>query len=233
MSAFGRSGRKAGVRLPAPVRSSLACRVLRQGFARTKQEPEWISPSPFRDKIQADALSGDQATGKYGLSGSDKVNLPMFDEFNFSDDADLEYAALTLETFVYCSRAAESVDHAEVSRIIEFSQSRNVARGITGVLVFGSGVFFQWVEGPPAEVTALIANLHNDTRHYDIVTLDRNVEKRERLYPHWDMEHVEADDIRAVLQDALESAEDENNVAALQRILAHFDAGPLPSVGRS
>jgi hypothetical protein len=156
----------------------------------------------------------------------------MFDEVNSFDDADFEYAALTLETFVYCSRAAESVDEAEVSRLIAFSQRRNAARGITGVLVFGNGVFFQWIEGPPEEVTGLIANLHGDSRHHDIVTLDRSVEKRERLYPHWEMEHVEADDIRAVLQDALDCAEDENNVAALKRILAHLDAGQLPSVGR-
>lgn len=156
----------------------------------------------------------------------------MFDEFNLPDDADSEHEALTLETFVYCSRAAESVDEAAVNRLIEFSQSRNAARGITGVLVFSNGVFFQWIEGPPVEVKGLIANLHGDTRHHDIVTLDQSVEKRERLYPHWEMEHVEADDIREVLQDALESAEDENNIAALTRILAHLDSGPLPMVGR-
>lgn len=156
----------------------------------------------------------------------------MFDEPNFSQDDYLELAAVTLETFVYCSRAADSVDEAEVRRIIEFSQARNVARGITGVLVFGSGVFFQWIEGPPADVQSLIANLHSDERHHDIVTLDRSVEKRERLYPHWEMEHVEADDIRAVLEDALESAHDDSNVAALTRILAHLASAPLPSLGR-
>ena len=119
----------------------------------------------------------------------------MFDEPGFSDDADLDPAAIMLETFVYCSRAAENVDADEVSRLVAFSQKRNVARGITGVLVFGSGVFFQWIEGPPAEVRTLIANLHGDTRHHDIVTLDQSVEVRERLYPHWDMEPVEPDDL--------------------------------------
>lgn len=157
----------------------------------------------------------------------------MFDEFNFLGDVEFERAAVTLETFVYCSRAAESVDDAEVSRLIEFSQRRNVARGITGVLVFGSGVFFQWIEGPPDHVKGLIANLHSDTRHYDIVTLDRSVERRERLYPNWEMELVEAEDIRAVLQDALEGADDESNRAALTRIIAQLDSEPLPSVGRS
>jgi hypothetical protein len=157
----------------------------------------------------------------------------MFDELGFPSDPELEYAAITRETFVYCSRAAEGVDDVEVGRIIEFSQRRNVARGITGVLVFGSGVFFQWVEGPPAEVQKLVASLHEDSRHYDIVTLDQSIEKRERLYPNWEMERVEANDIRAVLVDALECAEDKNNVAALKRILAHLDAAPLASLGRS
>lgn len=157
----------------------------------------------------------------------------MFDEFGFIGDHEFEPAAILLETFVYCSCAAEGITDVEVGHIIEFSQRRNVARGITGVLVFGSGVFFQWIEGPPAEVQKLIASLHGDSRHYDIVELDRSVEKRERLYPGWEMERVEADDIRAVLQDALECAEDKNNIAALKRITEHLDRTPLHSFGRS
>ena len=157
----------------------------------------------------------------------------MFDEFGFPGDAELDDDAPVLSTFVYCSRAADGVDDVEVGRIIESAQRRNLARRITGVLVFGSGVFFQWIEGPVAQIQDLIASLHRDPRHYDIVSLDRSEEKRERLYPNWQMEQVEADDIRAVLQDALGSAEDENNVAALRRILEHLASGPLDSLGRS
>ena len=156
----------------------------------------------------------------------------MFDEYGFPGDADLDHAAATLETFVYCSLAADGVDDAEVGRMITFAQRRNVARDITGVLVFGCGVFFQWVEGPPAQVKDLIVSLHGDPRHHDIVALDRSVEKRERLYPNWQMELVGADDINVVLQDALEAAEDENNIAALRRILAHLSSGPLNTLGR-
>ncbi len=101
------------------------------------------------------------------------------------------------------------------------------------MLVFGSGVFFQWIEGPPAQVEKLIASLHGDPRHYNIVTLDRSAEKRARLYPNWEMERVGADDIRAVLQEALESAEDENNIASLKRIVAHLDSGPLDTLHSS
>ncbi len=157
----------------------------------------------------------------------------MFDEPGFPREADLDPSAIALETFVYCSRATEGVGDAEVDGIIEFSQRRNAARGITGLLVFGNDVFFQWVEGPPAEVQKLIASLHGDSRHRDIVELDRSAEIRERLYPNWEMERVEADDIRAVLLDALESTKDKNNVAALKRILEHVDSAPLASLGLS
>jgi Sensors of blue-light using FAD len=144
----------------------------------------------------------------------------MFDETGFPRGAELDDAGLpALYHFVYCSRAADGVDDLEVGRIVERAQRHNLARGITGMLAFGSGVFFQWIEGPAAEVKKLIASLHGDSRHFDIVSLDQSEEKRERLYPNWAMEKVEAEDIHSVLEDALESAEDENNVAAIRRIL--------------
>ena len=157
----------------------------------------------------------------------------MFDEPGFPRDPDYDPTAPTLFTFVYCSRAADGVDDAEVDRLIERSQRHNLTCGITGVLVFGSGVFFQWIEGPTAEVRKLMARLHGDPRHYDIVSLDQSEEKRERLYPNWQMERVDADDIREVLEDALESAEDQTNIAALNRILDHLATNSLDSLGRA
>ena len=151
----------------------------------------------------------------------------MFDEPGFPSGADLEDGAPMLYTFVYCSRATEGVDDAEVDRIVEAAQRRNINRGITGVLVFGNGVFFQLLEGPAVEIKKLIANLHCDPRHCDVVSLDWSEERRERLYPNWEMERVEADDIRAVLNDALVSSEDQADVAALKRILNHMDLLPL------
>lgn len=158
----------------------------------------------------------------------------MFDEYGIPRGAELNETALTaLYHFVYCSRAADGVDDTEVGRIVDAAQRHNLARGITGVLVFGSGVFFQWIEGPATQIQNLIASLHGDPRHYDIVSLDQSEEERERLYPNWEMEKVEAEDIREVLQDALENAKDKNNVASLTRILRQLDSGPIDSLGRS
>ena len=157
----------------------------------------------------------------------------MFDEPGFPRGADVgdDFAPL-LDTFVYCSRAAEGIDDGEVGRIVELSQRRNAARSITGVLVFGNGVFFQIIEGPAVQIDNLIAILRIDPRHHDIVSLERSEDMRERLYPNWEMERVEADSIRAVLQDALESAEGKHNVAALRRILKHLDSRSLDPLGR-
>ena len=157
----------------------------------------------------------------------------MFDEFGFPSEPDFDAAAPALYTVVYCSRAAERVDDAEVTRLIETAQRHNLICGITGVLVFGSGIFFQWIEGPKAEVLKLMASLQGDPRHHDIVSLDHSEEKRERLYPNWQMERVGADDIREVLQDALEIAKDEKNIAALNRILDHLATRSLESLGRA
>jgi Sensors of blue-light using FAD len=159
--------------------------------------------------------------------------LPMFDEYGFQSGTDLDDASPMLSTFVYCSRAAEDVDETEVGRIVEAAQRRNLARGITGVLVFGNGVFFQLIEGPSAQIQKLIASLHCDPRHYDVVSLDWSKERRERLYPNWEMERVTADDIRAVLKDALDSSEDKDSAAGLRRILEHLDWEPLDAIARN
>jgi hypothetical protein len=155
----------------------------------------------------------------------------MFDEFHIPG-IDHAEAEIPLFTFVYCSRAADSVDDSEVARIVDFAQSHNRARGITGMLVFESGVFFQWVEGPVAQMQRLITSLSGDPRHFDVVPLDQSEERRERLYPDWEMEQIKAADLREVLQDALASTEDQSNVSALNRILAQLASAPLNNLAR-
>jgi hypothetical protein len=93
--------------------------------------------------------------------------------------------------------------------------------------VFGSGIFFQWLEGPRDNITALMDRLHADSRHLDIVTLDSSEEVRERLFPDWDMELVGGDHIRDVLQDALDNARDAASASTLRGLLQRMEAGEL------
>ena len=131
-----------------------------------------------------------------------------------------------LYNLVYCSRAAPGVDAAAVARIIASSRRHNPARGITGLLVFGSGVFFQWLEGPRDNVLELMATLKTDPRHDQVVSLSESEEVRERMFPEWDMELVTPSDIREVLLDALGSAANEASVTSLRQLLAQLEGGP-------
>jgi len=133
----------------------------------------------------------------------------------------------TLYNVVYCSRATAGVDARAVDEIIATARRHNPKNGITGMLVLGSGVFMQWLEGPYDNVTALMALLRTDTRHENIVQLSESEEARERLFPDWDMELVGSEHIREVLLDARDSATDPKNAQALDLMLAELDTGPL------
>jgi hypothetical protein len=137
-----------------------------------------------------------------------------------------------LYNIVYCSRAAVDVDAAEVDRLIETAQRNNPAWAITGLLVFGSGIFFQWLEGPRDSVLELMGRIEKDRRHQAIVMLNTGEEIRERLFENWDMELVDADDVRTVLVDALDTVKDPVNARALRDMLEHLETGQLSSLGR-
>jgi Sensors of blue-light using FAD len=143
------------------------------------------------------------------------------------DEPGSGHAPPALYNLVYCSRATPGLDEDAVARIITTARRFNPVYGITGMLVFGSGIFFQWLEGPRDNVRSLMSLIRSDPRHDTVVLLSEVEEVRERLFPDWDMEFVATEHIREVLQDALDSAADPQNAQALQKLLAELDAGEL------
>jgi hypothetical protein len=129
-----------------------------------------------------------------------------------------------LYNVVYCSRASAGVDSADVDAIVATARRLNPALGITGILVFGSDVFFQWLEGPKTAVLDLMKRIETDRRHETIVVLNTGEEMRERVFPNWDMELVGVEDIQEVLLDALETVEDNKSIEALQLLLDKLEA---------
>ena len=124
-----------------------------------------------------------------------------------------------LFNLVYASTVTDGVSSADVDDIISASHRNNSLAGITGILVVGSGIFFQWIEGPKEAVMSLVKLIETDRRHELMTVLSTDEEIRERIFPSWDMELVDADHIQEVLQDALETARDDRSVAALQLLL--------------
>ena len=142
-------------------------------------------------------------------------------------DEPREGSATLLHNVVYCSRIASGVTEADVQAIIASARRYNPAHGITGLLVFGSDIFFQWLEGPKADVVNLMDNIRQDGRHNTVVELAVNDEVRERVFPTWDMELVQPDDIREVLQDAIRDAKAAVNAKALRELLQKVEEADL------
>lgn len=87
----------------------------------------------------------------------------------------------------YCSTAAFKCAerslgvHAEVQQILVDSRRNNTNDGISGVLHFADGRFFQYLEGPADRVDALYARICRDTRHADVRRLTRRPLPRRRF----------------------------------------------------
>ncbi|MFY7973257.1 MAG: BLUF domain-containing protein [Rubrivivax sp.] len=146
------------------------------------------------------------------------------------DDDGPDEALPLLYNVVYCSRASPQVDEAEVARIVATARRLNPQHDITGMLVFGSGIFFQWLEGPRDPVVALMDRLRQDPRHRDVVQLSESEEHRDRVFPAWDMEWVGTQDIHEVLADAMETAEDPAHAATLALLLDELKTGQLSAL---
>lgn len=128
-------------------------------------------------------------------------------------------AERSLHNLIYCSLATPNMDPAEVEQIIATARRYNPRYGITGLLVYGSGIFFQWLEGPKDNVISLMKLISEDSRHLNLVVLSEEDEIRERLFPNWDMELVEAAEIGEVLKNALKEASDEKQKQMLLMFL--------------
>lgn len=135
-------------------------------------------------------------------------------------------AGRSLYNLIYCSLASPSMDPGEVSKIIATAKHYNPRFGITGLLVYGSGIFFQWLEGPRDNVSSLMKIIADDHRHLNVVVLSEEDEIRDRLFPDWDMELVEASDISDVLEGALKEASDDKQKQMLSLLLRELKTRP-------
>ena len=148
----------------------------------------------------------------------------------------------SIHNLVYCSQASAALDKDAIASIIAIFIKIAITikppkdhsiydprLGITGLLVYGQGIFFQWLEGPHDNVSQLLARISADPRHTNVVVLSQEDEIRDRLFPEWDMEWVEAADIREVLDDALNQSSDDKQKRMLSLMLLEIESGGLVS----
>jgi len=138
----------------------------------------------------------------------------------------------SLYCLVYCSHVTARVDEHSVAKIVAKSQENNARQGITGLLMLDDCFFLQWLEGPQEQIEMLMSKIRQDPHHVNILVLDEWEEVRERMFPDWAMERVDADHIREVLSGALAAAKEARTIQALRFLLHHLNAGTLATLTR-
>lgn len=93
-----------------------------------------------------------------------------------------------LFALMYSSHAAAGVDQSTLDQILEFARANNARLGITGILLFRQGRFFQYLEGAENDVRALYDDICKDSRHDRLrVLMQKPVD--ERKFSEWSMGH--------------------------------------------
>jgi len=94
-----------------------------------------------------------------------------------------------LVRLLYASRAVEAKPEV-IESILAQSRQFNPSTGITGILVYGGGIFLQAIEGGREAVSELYGHIQKDARHKDVVLLHYE-EITERRFGGWTMGQVD------------------------------------------
>ncbi|MEY2772000.1 MAG: Blue light- and temperature-regulated antirepressor YcgF [Pseudomonadota bacterium] len=90
-----------------------------------------------------------------------------------------------LVRLLYASRAVDPRPEV-IEAILAQSRQFNPSSGITGILVYGGGIFLQAIEGGRMAVSDLYSHIQRDERHKDVVLLHYE-EITERRFGGWSM----------------------------------------------
>jgi hypothetical protein len=66
---------------------------------------------------------------------------------------------------IYASAAAHDFTAAQLADLLQVARNNNDRLGVTGILLYVEGNFFQVLEGSPAAVTQIYKTIGEDTRH--------------------------------------------------------------------
>ena len=90
---------------------------------------------------------------------------------------------------IYASAASPAFHESDLAAILEQSRRNNPQVGITGMLLYSAGSFFQVLEGDPHRIATLLAKIAADPRHAHITTII-NEPIAKRSFGDWTMGFV-------------------------------------------
>lgn len=89
-----------------------------------------------------------------------------------------------LKCVAYVSSANELLSVHQLESLLDDARRFNQTAGVTGVLLYSDGSFFQYFEGPASSVTKVYERIRNSSTHHAIYEL-LNAEIEHREFPDW------------------------------------------------
>ena len=96
-----------------------------------------------------------------------------------------------LKQIIYTSKPVSFKDNT-IDEILASSHKYNSKSGVTGLLIFGTELYLQFLEGPVEELDETFNRIEIDNRHTDIRILSVNLTDR-RLFGSWKMRPQDLD----------------------------------------
>ena len=90
-----------------------------------------------------------------------------------------------IKHIIYTSRQLDS-DNSDIENILISSERNNPKSEVTGLLIFGSKLYLQFLEGPENSVDVTFNRIKSDKRHNEIRILNESKSDR-RLFASWTM----------------------------------------------
>lgn len=77
-----------------------------------------------------------------------------------------------LSALAYVSSATHLLSESELEALLVSARTANHEHGVTGVLLYDNGSFFQYLEGAPSAVAIVYERIKASRQHHGIIELD-------------------------------------------------------------
>ncbi|WP_165352834.1 BLUF domain-containing protein [Loktanella sp. IMCC34160] len=107
----------------------------------------------------------------------------------------------SIHRLVYLSDGKPGLSKADLTAILEKARRNNPSKGLTGLLLYHEGRFFQVLEGDMAQVMACFSKIMMDPRHTSVAILTAGPAEA-RAFPGWSMGYAEVDELPTMARSA-------------------------------
>jgi hypothetical protein len=136
-----------------------------------------------------------------------------------------------LHQVIYISMATKMMSEEDMQRLLHQAKRNNDQTGITGILLYRSGLFMQYLEGTKNAVQnlyTLYTKIKNDRRHTSLIKMHEKAIS-ERVFKNWAMEFHYIENIHsllnfdAYLRSHIDDNAKESNRRAIYKFIMSFD----------